>query len=84
MLTGIGWNDRTIAGSVSAEAFERGLIIETSGSTSSVLKLLPPLTISDSELEAGLAIIETAIATVLGARAPACASIRQTADNAAM
>ena len=43
---------------VSRAAYQRGLIIETSGSDSHVLKLLPPLTISKSTLQRGLDIIE--------------------------
>lgn len=47
-----------LAGAVSAQAFQRGLIIETSGTDDHVLKLLPPLTIEDELLEQGLDIIE--------------------------
>jgi diaminobutyrate-2-oxoglutarate transaminase len=43
-----------IAGAISAEAFKHGLIIETSGAKDEVLKLLPPLVISDEELDKGL------------------------------
>jgi diaminobutyrate-2-oxoglutarate transaminase len=38
-------------------AFERGLVIETAGARSEVLKVLPPLTISREELERGIALI---------------------------
>ena len=54
-----------IAKRVSEEAFTRGLIIETSGAYGEVLKLLSPLTISDEELERGLAIIEQSFDVVL-------------------
>ena len=54
-----------IARRISAEAFTRGLIIETSGAYGEVLKLLSPLTISDDELERGLAIIEQSLDAVL-------------------
>ena len=46
---------------VSARCFELGLVIETAGRRDTVLKLLPPLTIPDAELEEGLAIIEQAV-----------------------
>jgi diaminobutyrate-2-oxoglutarate transaminase len=46
-----------LAGKVAREAFGRGLIIETAGPEDEVLKLLPPLTISDDELAVGLDII---------------------------
>lgn len=84
LLVGIGWQDKSIAGKVSQEAFNRGLIIETSGSAGQVLKLLPPLTISDSELEAGLDIITSSIAAVIGTRAQASTMTRVTAINAAI
>ena len=38
-------------------AFERGLVIETSGARDHVVKCIPPLTIPDDELEAGFAIL---------------------------
>lgn len=84
MLIGIGWNDRTIAGRVSQEAFGRGLIIETSGASGQVLKLLPPLTITPAELDAGLDIIEASVAAVMQSRAPAPVPFKLTADNAAL
>jgi diaminobutyrate-2-oxoglutarate transaminase len=50
-----------LAGALSAEAFERGLIAETSGPRGEVLKLLPPLTIETAALEAGLDILAEAL-----------------------
>lgn len=46
--------------------FKKGMIIERAGRKDAVLKLLPPLTISDEELMAGLAIILEATKEVLG------------------
>ena len=54
-----------VADAVSKEAFEQGLIIETSGAHGEVLKLLPALTISEKELERGLDILEGAIEKVM-------------------
>lgn len=54
-----------LAGAVSAAAFERGLVIETSGARDEVLKFLPALTISDDELLQGLAIVRASLAAVL-------------------
>ncbi|KQW06567.1 diaminobutyrate--2-oxoglutarate transaminase [Leifsonia sp. Root4] len=54
-----------LAGAVSAAAFERGLVIETSGARDEVLKFLPALTISDDELLRGLAIVRESLAAVL-------------------
>ena len=50
-----------LAGQVAARAFERGLVIETSGPGDRVLKLLPPLTIPDADLRFGLDVIEEAV-----------------------
>jgi diaminobutyrate-2-oxoglutarate transaminase len=52
---------------VSRRCFEMGLILELAGREDGVLKLLPPLTITDDELAAGLDIIETALTEVLAA-----------------
>lgn len=61
-ILGLTWPDATMADRVSAAAFERGLILETCGARDEVLKLLPPLTIRDDELELGLDRLERAIA----------------------
>ncbi len=65
-ILGLKWPDATMANRVSAAAFERGLIIETCGARDEVLKLLPPLTIRDDELESGLQKLEGAIADAAG------------------
>ena len=57
--------DRTLAGRISAEAFRRGLVIETSGAFDEVLKFLPALTITDEELTRGLAIVRESLEAVL-------------------
>lgn len=56
--------DPTLAGRVSAEAFRRGLVIETSGAFDQVLKFLPALTISEDELTRGLQIVRESLAAV--------------------
>ena len=58
-------SDRTLAGRISAEAFRRGLVIETSGAFDEVLKFLPALTISEEELRRGLAIVRDSLDAVL-------------------
>jgi diaminobutyrate-2-oxoglutarate transaminase len=55
------------ASAVMTEAFKRGLIIETSGPDSEVIKVLPPLTIDDATLRAGLAIVRDSVAAALPA-----------------
>ncbi|MFB8351650.1 diaminobutyrate--2-oxoglutarate transaminase [Streptomyces niveus] len=49
---------------VSRRCFARGLIVETCGREGEVLKILPPLTIEDSNLLRGLEIIAGALADV--------------------
>lgn len=53
------------AGEVARECFSRGLLVETSGPQDEVVKLLPPLTVTDEELTRGLGIIADATAAVL-------------------
>lgn len=60
-ILGLTWSDPAIADRASRAAFERGLIIETCGARDQVLKLLPPLTITDDELDLGLRQLEGAI-----------------------
>lgn len=69
LIQGIAFEDKTAANAASAEAFKRGMIIETAGIDDEVLKLLPPLTISDEELDAGLDIIEASVMAVAEAAA---------------
>ncbi len=54
-----------LAGRISALAFERGLIMETSGSEDQVLKCLMPLTIGEDELKRGLSILEESVIEAL-------------------
>lgn len=51
-----------LASKICHEAFERGLLMETSGGAASdVIKLMPPLTIEDEDLERGLAILRASV-----------------------
>jgi len=52
----------TLAQRITAEAFDRGLLLLACGLYGNVLRLLPPLTITDDELERGLQILEDSIA----------------------
>ncbi|MBS1180404.1 MAG: Diaminobutyrate-2-oxoglutarate transaminase [Proteobacteria bacterium] len=65
MLRGIALTSGDLAGRVSSAAFERGLVIETAGPRGEVLKCLPPLVISDSDLDAGLDILAAAMAATV-------------------
>lgn len=57
LMIGVEFENGEIAGKLAEMAFEKGLIIETAGPSDNVLKLLPPLVIDQSELEAGIEII---------------------------
>ncbi|WP_409494890.1 diaminobutyrate--2-oxoglutarate transaminase [Amycolatopsis sp. cmx-11-12] len=65
LARGLEFANGDLAGKVCAAAFERGLLMETSGPDGEVMKLLPPLTLTDEELTKGLSIIDESIATVL-------------------
>jgi len=65
LACGLQFADGDLADRVCAEAFTRGLLMETSGPEGEVMKILPALTITDEELELGLAIIDESIAAVL-------------------
>ena len=61
---GLAFADGDLAGKVSTAAFEAGLLAETAGPRGEVVKLLPPLTISDAELDEGLSVLGEAIRAV--------------------
>lgn len=50
------------AGAVCREAFDRGVLMETSGPSDEVVKLLPPLTTTAEDLQAGLDILAESVA----------------------
>jgi diaminobutyrate-2-oxoglutarate transaminase len=57
LARGIAFEDTTLAGKVCAAAYERNLLMETSGPEGEVVKLLPPLTATTQELAEGLEIL---------------------------
>lgn len=65
LMVGVASKVDGLATKVSHEAFERGLIMETSGPKDEVFKLFPPLTIDDQGLEKGLHIIEQSVKAAL-------------------
>ena len=67
LIQGIEFPDIETAREVSRAAFARGLVVETAGRQDEVLKILPPLTIPDSELERGLGIIADCVEQALAA-----------------
>ena len=66
MARGIQFAEDGLAEKVAAKAFEHRLLLETAGPDDEVLKLLPPLTTTDDELDEGLAIIGESVRTVTG------------------
>lgn len=61
MINGIKCKVEGLADQISMEAFKRGLVIETSGAESEVIKLLPPLNIPDDALYKGLNILAESV-----------------------
>ncbi len=67
LINGLVLPDPAQARAVCDESFRRGLIVETSGSSGEVVKLLPPLTIPDADLDAGLDTLCVAVRAVQAA-----------------
>ncbi|BBZ03053.1 diaminobutyrate--2-oxoglutarate transaminase [Mycolicibacterium chitae] len=65
MVQALKFEDAPAANAVCGVAFERGLLAETSGPSDEVVKLLPPLTTSNADLDAGLDILAEAVAATL-------------------
>lgn len=61
MMQGIDMGEGDLSKAIAARCFETGLIIGPCGSGGRVLKLIPPLTIGDEELDEGLAILSDAV-----------------------
>jgi len=66
LIHGIVFTHPGVGERVSREAFKNRLLVETSGADSDVVKLLPPLVISERDLEKGLQILEESVAEVVG------------------
>lgn len=64
MFQGINCVDGELAGMITKKAFQKGLIIETSGADDQVVKFLCPLIISRDNLKKGIDIVEEAIKEV--------------------
>lgn len=65
MMQGIDTKDGALAKKVVAECFQTGLLVGGCGSEGRVIKLIPPLTIEDSDLNEGLDLLEKAMQSVL-------------------
>ena len=69
MMIGINCPDGETAAAICAEAFENGLVIETSGNHSQVVKCLCPLIISEEQIDKAMTILDAAFAKVMSADA---------------
>lgn len=65
MAQGLRFDDADLAGDVCRAAFERGILMETSGPSDEVVKLLPPLTTSPGELQSGLEVLAESVAAAV-------------------
>ncbi|MFM9376390.1 diaminobutyrate--2-oxoglutarate transaminase [Gordonia sp. VNK21] len=65
LVQGLVFEDGEKAAAACAHAFEHGLLVETAGPSDEVMKLLPPLTISEEDLRHGLDILAAAVEEVL-------------------
>jgi diaminobutyrate-2-oxoglutarate transaminase len=62
LARGLVFPDGDLAGKVCVTAFARGLLLETSGANGEVAKLMPPLTVTDEELDLGLRLLTESVA----------------------
>jgi diaminobutyrate-2-oxoglutarate transaminase len=81
MIQGIELPDPERAALVARTAFQRGLIVETAGPQDEVVKILPPLTIDDADLHAGLEILREALLAVHQPDQPVAASSYGSVDG---
>ncbi|OCB07146.1 diaminobutyrate--2-oxoglutarate transaminase [Mycolicibacterium porcinum] len=65
MAQGLKFEQPELAGQVCRAAFDRGALMETSGPSDEVVKLLPPLTTLPTELSEGLDILAESVAVTL-------------------
>ncbi|WP_280180726.1 diaminobutyrate--2-oxoglutarate transaminase [Nocardia farcinica] len=66
LVQGLVFADASRAAKVCRAAFDRGLLVETSGSMDEVVKLIPPLTVAEDELAHGLELLGAAVEAVCG------------------
>lgn len=61
LARGLSFSQPELASKTCAAAFERGLLMETSGPSDEVMKVMPALTITDDELAEGLEIVKESV-----------------------
>ncbi|MDX1711222.1 MAG: diaminobutyrate--2-oxoglutarate transaminase [Rhodovibrionaceae bacterium] len=82
LMLGLAIADGEVAGKICEEAFQRGLLVETSGPNGEVIKLLPPLIIDDVGLERGLSILGQSVEEVVARKTPEASTPRASDDAA--
>lgn len=65
MAQGLKFEDVGLASLICGAAFERGVLMETSGPSDEVVKLLPPLTTSAEDLDTGIDVLAEAVTVTL-------------------
>jgi diaminobutyrate-2-oxoglutarate transaminase len=73
MMLGLDVKSGQVADAIVRRCFDKGLVIETSGAHSEVIKCLAPLTIAEHDLEKGLDILADATHAALAGRPKAAA-----------
>ena len=69
MMLGVSCPDGESAARVCELAFDKGLVIETSGNHSQVVKCLCPLVITEEQIDQAMDILDEAFAQVFGDKA---------------
>ena len=69
LARGLQTTSGEMADQISAAAFERGLLVETCGPDGEVLKLLPPLSVADGDIDQALEILDASVKSALVGRA---------------
>jgi len=65
MIQGLDCTDGELADMITTRAFEKGVVVETSGANDEVIKCLPALTIKEEQLETALQKLEESVVEVL-------------------
>ena len=60
-MVGVECINGEVAETIQMECLDKGLIVLVCGAGENVLRLVPPLTVSDDEIAQGLAILKAAI-----------------------
>lgn len=76
MIQGLASQVPGLPNRITAAAFKRGLVMETSGAEDDVIKLLPPLNIDSELLADGLYLLEQCVAETLGVRLATSSNVR--------